>query len=88
MFPQIRQIHRFEFDGESGGQSKQCDEEEEVKGMGTEERDVFGDVGCDVIKVCEYRQTGHLFSSVRLSRYTCVIGEIYLLSPHLLRHAQ
>ena len=71
----MRHIHKLEFDGESDGQSKHCDDEEEVKGIGTGERDVFGDVGCDVIRVCEYRQTGHLVSSVRLSQCRCVTGE-------------
>ena len=51
MLPQMRHIHRLELEGESEGQSKQWDDEEEVKGMGTEEREVFGDVGWDDSRV-------------------------------------
>lgn len=43
----MRQIQRFEFDGAFGRQSAQWDAGDAVKGMGTVERDVFGEVGCE-----------------------------------------
>lgn len=50
MLPQMRHIHKFPFeaDGESEGQSTQReDDEDEVNGIGTVEREVFAEVGCD-----------------------------------------
>lgn len=60
MLPQIRQIHKLDVEGESGGQSTHWDEEVEEKGIGIVEREVLADVGCEESRVCEYRQTGHL----------------------------
>jgi len=60
MLPHMRQIQRFEVDGESEGQSTQWDWELEENGIGTVEREVLADVGWDDMRVCEYRHTGHL----------------------------
>ena len=54
MLPQMRQIQRFAAEGESGGQSKQREVEgAEVKGMGTVEREVLAEVGCEDMRVWE-----------------------------------
>ena len=50
----MRQIQRFDVDGASSGQSRQREEDgDEVKGIGTLEREVFGDTGCEDMRVCE-----------------------------------
>ncbi len=51
MLPHIRQIQRLDVDGESGGQSAHWEEDVAVNGMGTVERDVFGEVGCEERRV-------------------------------------
>ena len=54
MLPQMRQIQRLDVEGESSGQSKHRDDwEDEVKGIGTLEREVLGDTGCEDINVWE-----------------------------------
>ena len=54
MLPQMRQIQRFVLEGESGGQSAHCEEVGvEVKGMGTVEREVLGEMGCEESRVWE-----------------------------------
>lgn len=61
MFPQIKQIHRFVVE-------EQTEQEDRVgvfglaNGMGTEER-VDDELGWEERRVCEYRQTGHLYGS-------------------------
>lgn len=52
MFPQMRQIQRLDVEGESSAQSKHVDDcEDRVKGMGTLEREVLEDTGCEDIRV-------------------------------------
>ena len=60
MLPQMRQIHKLDDDGESGGQSTHCEDDVEEKGIGIVEREVLADVGWEDRSVWEYRQTGHL----------------------------
>lgn len=57
-----------------------------AKGIGTAGRVEDDGVGCDDIRVWEYRQTGHL--KKLSSQEPAGLAESYRLSPHLLRHVQ
>ena len=54
MLPQIKQIQRLDVEGESSEQSKHREDwVDDVKGMGTLEREVLGDTGCEDMSVWE-----------------------------------